>query len=291
VAAPVTGITNAAKVSTGDEFACALVTGTVRCWGRNDYGQLGNNSTVASSVTPVVVTGITGATDLSVGTTHACAVVPVAGRGTTPATGVKCWGNGLSGRLGNGGIVSSKVPVQATGLTDVTKVAAGTFHTCATRATGASCWGSDASGQLGNGPGPVSSNVPVAVAGLTTASASVSAAYDRTCAVSTTGTLRCWGSNFEGSLGIGSAGIGSSVLGIAPTQIGTAGVWRAVSVGDYHTCATVSTGSVQCWGRNGAGQLGLLKRSPTDEFIGDFADKSLPNQMPYYGLGSPTLIP
>src|SRR5678815_5543595 len=87
----------------GANSACAIVTGgSVKCWGYNAYGQLGNNSTTAA-LTPVAVSNLTGAQVVSTGAYHACAIV---GGGA-----VKCWGYGGYGALGNGSTTDSHVPV------------------------------------------------------------------------------------------------------------------------------------------------------------------------------------
>ena len=77
--------TKADTVSAGGDHTCAVLTnGTIRCWGANFFGQLGDNSTNHSSV-PVTVMGISTAEQVSSGNFHSCAVLT---NGT-----VKCWGS------------------------------------------------------------------------------------------------------------------------------------------------------------------------------------------------------
>jgi hypothetical protein len=108
----VTGLTSGvAAVSAGGVHACALITaGGVKCWGDNDYGQLGNGTTMDSS-TPVDVTGpISGATAVSAGSYHTCAIATAGGA-------LKCWGWNSTGQLGNGTLTDSHVPLHVSGLT------------------------------------------------------------------------------------------------------------------------------------------------------------------------------
>jgi alpha-tubulin suppressor-like RCC1 family protein len=112
----VSGLSGVTAISTGDLFACALLSGgTVQCWGFNASGELGNSSTTgpqtcsssegsgACSTTPVAVTGLSGVTDVSVGYLSACALVS--------GGSVQCWGLNSSGQLGNGTTTSSDTPV------------------------------------------------------------------------------------------------------------------------------------------------------------------------------------
>ena len=136
---PLSGVTT---VSVGHLSACAtLVTGAVRCWGKNTHGQLGRG-TLVSSVYAVPVVGIDGvaarARSVSVGTAHACAAL-VNGS-------VRCWGWNSAGQLGDGTIVQRPSPVvvkvsASTWLAGVTTVSAGDQHTCAIIGTGAGCAG------------------------------------------------------------------------------------------------------------------------------------------------------
>ena len=141
---------------------------------------------------------------LSAGGDHTCAL--------TTAGGVKCWGNGTHGQLGNGGHNDGYVPVAVVGLTSgVAALSAGDTHTCAlTTAGGVKCWGYGNFGQLGNGSYHSYSSVPVAVVGLSRGVAAVSAGGDHTCALTTAGGVKCWGYGRLGQLGNGS-NKGSSV--------------------------------------------------------------------------------
>jgi len=104
----VTGITTATAIATGRSHTCALLTnGTVRCWGWNYSGQLGNGTNTNAS-TQVTVSGITTATAIAAGYAHTCAVLA---NGT-----VQCWGYGNAGQVWSGAIGNSSTPVQVSGL-------------------------------------------------------------------------------------------------------------------------------------------------------------------------------
>jgi alpha-tubulin suppressor-like RCC1 family protein len=143
---------------------CALLSdGTVKCWGDNTYGQLGDGTKTSSS-TAVAVLGLNGATAVAAGGGHSCAALS----GGT----VKCWGLNSSGQLGNGTTTGQDggaggtwdTPVAVSGLSGATAVVAGGVHSCALLSDHTMmCWGANSTGQLGNGT-TASSSTPVAVA-------------------------------------------------------------------------------------------------------------------------------
>ena len=240
----VSGLSGVTRITAGSEHTCAVVAGgDVRCWGYNRFGQLGNGG-FDSELSPVAVSGLSGVTQIDAGSSHSCVVV---------AGGeVRCWGHNHQGQLGNG-VTTGRfpTPLAVSGLSGVTQVAAGIFHTCAVLAGGeARCWGAGLFGQLGNG-GFDSSASPVAVSGLSGVT-QVAAGFTHTCALVAGGEVRCWGGNSFGQLGSGSFGDASSVP-VAVT--GLSGVTQ-IAATDNHTCAIVASGEVRCWGDNGSGQLG-----------------------------------
>ncbi|NBS28272.1 MAG: hypothetical protein EBS70_05255, partial [Actinobacteria bacterium] len=133
-----------------------------------------------------------GASDVryvSLGDGFSCAV--------TTSGGVKCWGLNTSSEVGNSGAGSyPSTPVDVTGLTSgVSLVASGNSHSCVvTSSGGAKCWGSNSSGQLGDGS-VTNRSTPVDVSGLTSGVSAISAGSSHSCALTTGGGVKCWGSN------------------------------------------------------------------------------------------------
>ena len=118
----------------GESHSCALLAnGTVKCWGDNFYGQLGNG-TDTPSISPVAVTGLANVVAIASGAWHSCALL---------ADGsARCWGYNNDGELGHGSGPHSSTPVVVSGLVNATAITGGAAHTCALLATGTvKCWG------------------------------------------------------------------------------------------------------------------------------------------------------
>jgi alpha-tubulin suppressor-like RCC1 family protein len=239
------GLTKGVKaVATGYSHSCALTTkGKVWCWGDNNYGQLGDNTTT-DSLKPVAVYGLSRVKSISTGDYTTCAL-------TTKGT-VKCWGYGANGELGNNATSNSSQPVGVYQLKHVTALMNGSYHACALVSGGKPvCWGYNGVGELGNNTA-TSSPKPVAVYGLTSGVKQIAGGSYHTCAVTSRGAVRCWGYNAYGQLGDN-----TTTNTVQPVHVlGLNSGMKTVKAGYSSTCALSKSGKVKCWGFNGYGQVG-----------------------------------
>jgi hypothetical protein len=239
-----------AAISAGWAHTCALLAGgAVKCWGDNTYGQLGDGTTTGSA-TPVDVTGLSeGATAIATGGYFTCA--------RTTAGGVECWGDNTFGQVGDGTEEDRSSPTQVTGLTSgVAGIGAGGGgHACAIMsAGGAKCWGNNEFGQLGeNRACPTPCTAPVDVQGLDEHVTAIAGGYLFSCALTSTGGVKCWGNNVFGQLG---DNFTCGDLCGAPVNVAglTSGA-TALTTGSRHACARTASGA-RCWGDNFHGELG-----------------------------------
>lgn len=240
----VVGLSGVKRLAVGLYHACALLAdGTVKCWGFNNHGQLGDGSTTDRS-TPVLVSGLGNVMDITAGESFTCALL-------SDKT-VRCWGDNASGQLGDGSTVSSSTPssISSTDLSDVSMISAGYQSVCAIFGTNddLKCWGRNHRGQLGLG-NTTNSSLPLPVNGMSHLKA-VSAGEAYTCAVKLNGDAYCWGYNQDGELGDG-----TTMDTDVPGSSFLSGV-SALATGHWNTCALMNDATAKCWGNNSAGQLG-----------------------------------
>ena len=283
-------LTNIVQISSGSVHTCALTSGgEVRCWGRSDQGTLGNNSN-SDSPFPVTVVGedtnsdnsgdgtLKNIVQISSGDSYTCAL--------TSGGEVRCWGYGEDGRLGNNNNSNSPFPVTVVGedknsdnsgdgtLTNIVQISSGYVHTCALTSGGeVRCWGYGEDGRLGNNNNS-NSPFPVTVVGEDTNGdnsgdgtlkniVQISLGYYHTCALTSGGEVRCWGSGSSGTLGNNSNSnspfpvtvVGEDTNGDNSGDSTLKNIVQ-ISSGHDHTCALTSGGEVRCWGNGSSGTLG-----------------------------------
>ena len=222
----------------------AVLSGTLQVWGAGANGQIGNNTTVNSTV-PVMPVGMTLVTTVASATYTNYAV---------RADGsVWSWGENTSGQLGTGSAAGqSNVPIQITSLSGVVALAGGFQNGYALKSDGTVwAWGANGSGQLGNNDSThTPSSVPVQVSGLSHVTA-VSATDDNGVALESDGTVWVWGEGSTGELGNGA----STADALVPAKVASLSGVSAISGGADSVRALVA-GTVVAWGANAYGQLG-----------------------------------
>jgi alpha-tubulin suppressor-like RCC1 family protein len=253
----------ALSVAAGWYHTCAVLgqpgdaSGRLRCWGANNEGQLGNGDALfQDSPVPVDVVGLaSGVTQVAAGAFHTCAIQ----NGTS-----YCWGMNAQGQVGAGftdPAYAYPQPVTNVPAGGFTQLAPGGGHTCARSDTGdVWCWGANDLGQLGQGaPGSSFNNKPLRVSSLS-GIASVAAGRYHACALTSGGSVSCWGADDYGQIGDGVAGpfpTGRDVP--TPTPIGSLAGVIAIAAGNQFSLA-ITPGApgpqLWGWGTNAAGELG-----------------------------------
>ena len=283
----------ARSITAGQAHTCAIVpNGSVKCWGFNVYGQLGQDSTATlgdqageMAALPAVNLGAgRTATAISAGYTHTCALLD---NGT-----VKCWGRNSNGQLGQDSTANlGDQPGEMAALPAVnlgagrtaTAVSAGYTHTCALLDNGTvKCWGANDNGQLGQDstanlgdqPGEMAA-LPAVNLGAGRTATAVSAGNGYTCALLDNGTVKCWGWNLFGALGQDStATLGDQageMAALPAVNLGAGRTATAISADSFYTCALLDNGTVKCWGYNNKGQLGQDSTANLGDQAGEMA--------------------
>jgi alpha-tubulin suppressor-like RCC1 family protein len=244
--ASATRLTGVVQVSAGSQHTCAVLEDrTVRCWGSNEFGQLGDG-THTNRRRAVAVPGLENVTQVAAGGTHTCARI---GGGT-----VKCWGWASWGQLGDGTSgdpVNHErlTPVTVVGLSSVTQISAGDKATCARRSDSTVwCWGANDAGQLGDGTTKKYRLKPVKVSGITTAR-QVDLGPNHGCARLANSTAVCWGWNAQAQLGAALLWLYGGFISRTPVAVFGLTSASGIAAGIDRSCARKWTdGSIWCWG-------------------------------------------
>lgn len=236
------------QVRPGFSHTCGLtLSNTVKCWGNNIYGAIGNNTSGANVITPTAVYDGNTYKSISAGYLFSC--------GVTSAGILKCWGDSADGKLGNNdnGTTDSYVPLQIDSADTFLSVSSGLRSSCAiTTNNYLKCWGANDSGQLGTGDTSIRI-VPTYVDGSTKYS-KVAMGTTHSCGVTMAGAVKCWGGNLSGQLGNGA--LTSSSF---PIVVDNANVYVDVTVGNDFSCGLLQNGQINCWGGNRYGQTSNVR--------------------------------
>lgn len=185
-------------VGGGSDHMCMIASDDMLyCWGRNFYGQFGNNTQYSSSIkpTPIDTTGVLSGKTIKGASTSAYSTCVIASDDK-----VYCWGQGTSGQLGNNSATNSLVPVavDTSGVLSgkvLVAVSVSGSHACVFDAEDmAYCWGSNDTGQLGNNL-TTQSNIPVAVNMSGALSGKTIKQISQSCIISSDDLLYCWGAS------------------------------------------------------------------------------------------------
>ncbi len=288
----------ALKISAGNggDNTCALTSnGRVKCWGRGDnwsepgymgYGhpnnigdqanQMGDNLPFINLGTNVV------AKDIVTSSFNSCVF--------TADNRAKCWGTGFHGANGNAS--DNRVGSSLNDMGDnlpyldlgtgrkVLKIAMGSFHRCAILDNlKVKCWGWNTAGELGyedlvtrgDDPNEMGDNLPYVNLGTNAQIVDIAAAtggyfesggVHHTCALFSTGQVKCWGANGAGQLGYGNTTSVGSTAGsmgdnLAFVDLGAGRTAKQIFASNFSTCAILDNDKLKCWGSGANGQLGL----------------------------------
>lgn len=270
-----TGIT-ATKVVAGEFFTCALLnTKQVKCWGQNHRGQLGSGSSTNIGNAPgqmgnhlavVSIGSDRSAVDLVAGHSHACVLLDT--------NAVKCWGiefaNGTTDIIGDTAseMGDALLPLDLGTTYTVKQVVAGGNQSCVLLSNGGvKCWGINEGGNLGigsttdvGGAEAMGSQLAGVFLGTGRYATQLAMGNRHVCALLDDSTMKCWGYNDVGQLGMGNtANLGDSVAELGdnmPTvNVGTNRSVKKIYAGFSNTCALLDTGAMKCWGNNERGGL------------------------------------
>jgi alpha-tubulin suppressor-like RCC1 family protein len=267
----------------GSAHSCFMLdNGSVKCWGKNNLGQLGlgdtsnrgdNSSEMGDNLTVIDLGSGRIATAIEAGNHHTCAILDNAS--------IKCWGSNASGQLGlgdtsNRGDGSNEMGDNLTSIDlgsgrIAMAITAGDEHTCALLDNASvKCWGENDKGQLGlgnrddrgDGIGGMGDSLPAVDLGSGKTATSITTGTEYTCVLLDDDSVKCWGRGHVGQLGNEKTEDrgdedGETGDSFAKVDLGTNRTATAIAAGNFHTCAILDNSSIKCWGLNDSGQLGI----------------------------------
>ncbi len=286
----VTGISGATAIAAGDGWSMALLSnGTVKAWGSNESGQLGDGTTTSKSE-PVTVSGLSGVVAIAAGASTGLALLE---NGTVKAWGDNEYGelgNGTNTGPDKCSFEGEKEgetieygcstePLTVSGVSEVTAIAGGLGHSLALLGSGkVLAWGENKDGELGdettsgpekcafNGTETACSTTPVEVSGLSGVT-KIAAPGQYSLALLESKTVKSWGLNTHGQLGDGTTTTRDAPVTVSwLTEVTAIGGGEdpgfevhkeVIGPGQGHSLAVLSNGTVEAWGANSEGQLGI----------------------------------
>ena len=231
-------------IAVGAAHSCGLeADGDAWCWGSNVHGQVGGGDLASPGISaPSLVAGGHSWAAITAGWTFTC--------GLERGGRAYCWGENVSGQLGNGTTTERRSPEPVSADFSFVAIAAGNSHACGVTAQGdAYCWGQNISGQLGDGT-RVDRRAPVKVK-TSVRLVAIAAGAVHTCALAADGDAYCWGRNTYGQLGDG-----TMTDEAQPVRVAGGHAFASLRTFGSHTCGSTQSGEAFCWGYNLDGQLG-----------------------------------
>jgi len=215
----------------GGSHTCAILDNSaIKCWGLNQYGQLGlgdadNRGTTSGQMGDALDavdlgSGIT-AKAIAAGGDHTCVILD--------NSAIKCWGRSNEGQMAKGGKNGNSF-------------------------------------QIGDGTNEMGNSLEAIELGTGRTANAIAAGDQHNCVILDNSSIKCWGANASGQLGLGDANnrgdlddVGGSEMGdtLPIVDLGTGRTARGIIAGDNQTCAIMDNASIKCWGANASGQLGL----------------------------------
>ena len=241
-------------VAGGYHYCTLLSDKTVKCWGSNARGQLGDGS-LENRSQPTRVIGLSGVVSIAAWGDISCAV--------TERGEAYCWGGNEHGQIGDGNIGTDHAqPYLIPGIADATQIATNYNHSCALLRSGlVYCWGDNSSGGLGDGTRNISLR-PVQVLGLSDA-VEIIVTQSMSCARKSDGRVACWGDDYHDYLGLTALSVDTSRPIIVPELSDVA----SLSSGTDRGCAILKSGMLKCWGSNQSGELGGVNVEKINQFF------------------------
>jgi len=257
---------NIVQVALGESHSCALDEfGQIKCWGRNNLGQVGTGDSDSVRVIPENVVLNEKAKGVALGSNHTCTL--------TESAKIYCWGDNTKGQLGLGDSRSRSRPTLVSSIVNPVSLTAGYDKTCAILQDGsAKCWGDGEFGQLGDGD-IVNKFLPVFVSTSSTDKSgatvplkgikAISLGYAHSCLIDDKSNLWCWGKAGNDRLGVGDTSSESSYTSksyvfYSSGSSAIMGSAEKVSTAFNHSCLLRVDSTIYCWGKNDYQQLGVF---------------------------------